>query len=192
MLKLQVIHVSTREGRAGLPVSSWFTEFAKQNGTFDVEFVDLAEINLPLLDEPNHPMMENYQHEHTKAWSKIVARADAYVFVTSEYNYATPPSLVNAIDYLSHEWAYKPAGFVSYGGISGGSRSVQSAKQFLTSVGLMPLPQAVHIPFFAKQINDQLVFEPVEAQEQGGATMLAELQKWAEALKPLHYPPVTK
>jgi NAD(P)H-dependent FMN reductase len=44
-------------------------------------------------------------HEHTKRWSAIVSRADAFVFVTPEYNYGSPPSLVNALDYLLREWA---------------------------------------------------------------------------------------
>ena len=72
--------------------------------------MDLAEVNLPVFDEPEHPRFRKYQHEHTKAWSARVARADAYVFVTPEYNFSTPPALLNAIDYLVHEWAYKPVG----------------------------------------------------------------------------------
>ena len=51
-----------------------------------------------------------------------------------------PPALLNAIDYLFHEWAYKPAAFVSYGGLSGGTRSQQSAKPVLTSMKMMPIP----------------------------------------------------
>ena len=49
-----------------------------------------------------------------------VNAADEYVFVTPEYNYGPPPSLLNALDYVYKEWNYKPAGIVSYGGVSGG------------------------------------------------------------------------
>src|SRR4051794_37691276 len=118
---LQTIVVSTRPGRAGLPVAQWFHDYARQHGKFAAELVDLAEVDLPLFDEPSHPRLRHYQHDHTRQWSARVARADAFVFVTPEYNHATPPSLVNAIDYLVHEWAYKPVGFVSYGGVSGGT-----------------------------------------------------------------------
>ena len=100
-------------------------------------------------------MKRSYQHDHTKAWSKTIAEADAFAFVMPEYNYGMPPAMLNAIDYLYFEWCYNPAGFVSYGGASGGVRSVQMAKPVLTSVKVMPIPEGVALPFFAKQIDDQ-------------------------------------
>jgi NAD(P)H-dependent FMN reductase len=51
-MKLNVILASTRPGRAGLPVAQWVTEQAKQHAKFEVEFIDLAEVNLPLFEEP--------------------------------------------------------------------------------------------------------------------------------------------
>ena len=74
----------------------------------------------PHRDEPHHPRLGKYQHQHTKDWSATVSRADAFVFVTPEYNYGPAPSLVNAITYLNAEWRYKPAGFVSYGSAGAG------------------------------------------------------------------------
>src|SRR4051794_21297187 len=116
MLNLHIVSVSTREGRVGPPVSAWFLDYARTHGKFNVEFVDLAEIKLPVFDEPRHPRLRQYEHAHTKAWSAVVERADAFIFITPEYNYSTPAPLVNALDYLVQEWAYKPVGFVSYGG----------------------------------------------------------------------------
>jgi len=189
MLNLQIITVSTRQGRSGHKVAAWFTSYARQHAKFEIEEVDLAQVNLPLYDEPTHPRFQKYEHDHTKAWSKIVQRADAFVFVTPEYNFAAPPSLLNALDYLNKEWAYKPAGFVSYGGVSAGTRSVQMAKQIVTSLGIMPIPQAVAIPFFAQHINKETgVFDPGSIQETSAGVMLNELLKWATALKPLHHP----
>jgi NAD(P)H-dependent FMN reductase len=186
MLKLQVIVVSTREGRKGPYVADWFLEQARAHGKFDIEKIDLAEVNLPLVDEPNHPRLRKYEHEHTRAWSAIVDRADAYVFVTPEYNYSAPPSLINALDYLVHEWAYKPAGFVSYGGVSAGLRSAQMAKQTLTALKVMPMAEAVSIPFFQQHIDESAgTFDPGEVQAKAAEVMLNELLRWAEALKPL-------
>ena len=119
MSHLQVIVASTRKGRSGLGVAQWFLDRTKQHGKFDVELIDLQAVNLPLLDEPNHPRLRQYQHAHTKSWSATISRADAYVFVTPEYNFGPPPALINALDYVYLEWNYKPAGFVSYGGVSG-------------------------------------------------------------------------
>jgi NAD(P)H-dependent FMN reductase len=184
MPKLHVIAVSTREGRVGLPVAHWFVGRARAHGAFAVELIDLRDVALPLLDEPKHPRLRQYQNEHTKAWSAIVAAADAFVFVTPEYNYGVPPSLINALDYLSAEWAYKAAGFVSYGGISGGTRAVQMAKMVLTSLKIVPLPEAVTVPFFAKLIDPSGVFDGT-SQNDAAKGMLDELSRWTGALATL-------
>jgi NAD(P)H-dependent FMN reductase len=186
MLKLQVIIASTRGGRQGDLVGAWFLEHARTHGAFEVEVVDLADVRLPLFDEPRHPRLRQYEHEHTRAWSASVSSADAYVFVTPEYNHVAPPALVNALDFLVHEWAYKPAGFVSYGGVSAGLRAVQAAKPMLTALRMMPIPEAVSIPFFAQYIDREAgTFDPGEVQVQAAAAMLTELHRWAMALRPL-------
>jgi NAD(P)H-dependent FMN reductase len=186
---LQIIIVSTRQGRLGPAVARWFYEHARTFQDFEVELVDLAEINLPLLDEPHHPSLMNYQHNHTKLWSAIVSRADAFVFVTPEYNLSSPPSLVNALDYLSREWGYKPAAFVSYGGVSGGMRSVQMSKSILTSLRMVPIYEAVNIPMFAQLIDHTThAFTAQEVHEKAADALLKELHRWAVALKPMREP----
>jgi NAD(P)H-dependent FMN reductase len=182
MPKLSVIITSTRPGRAGLPIGQWFFERAKGHGKFDVELIDLKERSLPLLDEPKHPRLGQYEHEHTRAWSATVRASDAFVFVTPEYNYGSPPALINALDYLFHEWAYKPAGFVSYGGLSGGTRSVQMTKQVLMTLKVVPLPEAVNVSFFSKLMDPSGTFLGSEALEKSATTMLDELHRWEQAL----------
>jgi len=184
MPRLHVIIASTRPGRAGLPIGTWFHDAATRHGGFDITLIDLGQLNLPLLDEPAHPRLRTYQHAHTKAWSESVAAADAFVFVTPEYNYSAPPALLNALDYVFHEWHYKPVGFVSYGGISGGMRSVQMTKMVVTSLRMMPLPEGVAIPFFAHQMADG-VFKASETNEKAATTMLDELVRWTGALATL-------
>ena len=184
--RLQVFIVSTRPARKGPIVAAWFEQQARSHGKFEVEVVDLAQVNLPLMDEPEHPRLRKYQHEHTRAWSARVEKADAFVFVTPEYNFGAPPSLANALDYLFVEWAYKPVGFVSYGGVSAGLRSVQMTKQFVTALKMMPMVEAVSIPFFANLIDsDTGAFDPGSHQVKAAIVMLDELLRWTEALKPL-------
>lgn len=189
-LNLHVIIASTRPERKGPLVASWFMQQVKAHAAgCTVELVDLAVINLPMFDEPRHPRFRQYEHAHTKAWSAIVDRADCFVFVTPEYNYSGPPSLINAMDFVTHEWAYKPVGFVSYGGVSGGTRSVQMLKQTVTALKMMPMMEAVSIPFFAQHINKETgVFDPGPTQEAPAQALLKELERWARALKPLRQP----
>ncbi len=184
MPKLMVIVASTREGRAGLPIGKWFIERAREHGGFDVETVDLADLALPIFDEPKHPRLREYEHDHTQQWSAMVEPCDAFVFVTPEYNHGYPASLKNAIDYLHHEWQWKPVGFVSYGGVSAGTRAVQQLKLVALGVRLVPLFEAVSVPFFQQFIEDGVVHAN-DVMEQAAETMLDELLRVESALRPL-------
>jgi NAD(P)H-dependent FMN reductase len=179
---LAVIYASVRDGRAGEAVAQWFLTRAREHGKFDVEYVDLKERNLPLLSEPHHPRLKKYQLESTKAFSATIDAADAFVFVSPEYNYTTPPALVNALDTVYHEWTYKPVGFVSYGGVSGGMRAVQTTKLMVTGFKMVPMIEAVNIPFFTHLIEGG-VFKSNEVHDKAVPVMLDELLKWAAALK---------
>jgi NAD(P)H-dependent FMN reductase len=184
-LKLNVITVSTRPGRVGPAVARWVQERAQAHGAFDVEAVDLAGFNLPIYDEPKHPRLRDYQQAHTKAWSASVASADAFIFVSPEYNYSPPPSFVNAVDFLFHEWLYKAAGIVSYGGPLAGARMAQLERLMLLGLKVVAVPEGVSIPMVASHIDEQQVFKPPEFLEPAMKAMLDEVAKWAGALKPL-------
>lgn len=181
--KLHVIVCSTRPGRIGLPIAHWFHALAQRHGKFEVEWVDLASFNLPVYDEPVHPIRQDYKHEHTKRWSASVAAADAFIFVTPEYNYSPPPSLVNALDYVYREWNYKPCGFVSYGGVSGGLRAVQAAKMQVTTLKMMPMTEGVMVPLAASLVSDEGQFQSNPVIDKSAVTLLDELLRWALGLK---------
>ena len=182
-LKLNVVIGSTRPGRAGPVIGKWVAEQAQSHGAFEVELVDLMDFKLPLLDEPTHPRLQQYQHEHTKRWSRSAASADAFMFVTPEYDYFVNAALVNALQCLSREWAYKVAGIVSYGGISGGLRAAQELRQLIGNLDMMAIPQTVAVPSFGKFINDDQVFAPTEPTINGLNGALDALARWASALK---------
>ncbi len=183
--KLHIIIGSTRPGRVGPSIAKWFHTFAIEHTHFEPVLVDLADFKLPIFDEPNYPAMQKYEHGHTKAWAASVAAADALVFVTPEYNFGPPPALVNALNYLVREWAYLPAGVVSYGGISGGLRAAQMLKQTLTSLKIMPMVEAVVVPNFFQHLDAGGHFKPMDAHVQGARDMLNELLRWTTALTTL-------
>ncbi len=178
---LQVIIGSTRPGRVGAPVATWFTEQARVHGGFEVELIDLAEVALPMYDEPHHPMTGKYLHDHTKAWSETIGRASAYVFVTPEYNNGYPAPLKNAIDYLNAEWRDKPVAFVSYGGVSAGTRAVAQLKQVVSTLRMIPVQDAVNIPFVQQFLTDG-VLTPNEVMTSASKQVLDELVKLSTAL----------
>lgn len=184
MFQLKIIVCSTREERKGKAVADWFfNKVMGEEKEFEAELLDLKEINLPTLDEPKHPRLHQYTNEHTKKWSAKINEADAFVFVMPEYNYGMPPAMLNAIDYLFKEWNYKPAALVSYGGISGGVRSAQMSKLVLTTVKVVPLTEAISLPFFEGHIGQDAKFQSDAKIDKAYLMMMSELLKWTKALK---------
>ena len=185
MPSLTIIIASTRPGRSGLPIASWFAERARAHGGFAVNLVDLAEVRLPMLDEPDHPRLRHYRHQHTKNWSATVEAADAFAFVTCEYNHGYPAPLKNAIDYLHEEWAFKPVAFVSYGGVAAGTRAVAQLKEVVTTLKMLPVVEAVNIPFHSQFLDDEGRLQANDVMEQAAVAMLDELARTEGALRPL-------
>jgi NAD(P)H-dependent FMN reductase len=183
-LKLNIIIGSTRPGRIGPVIAQWLKDTAVEHGKFAVELVDLADFHLPLLDEAAHPATRQYANATTKRWSTSVESADAFLFVTPEYDYFAPAAVVNAVQVLLQEWLYKPAGVLSYGGVSGGLRSAQVVRQLLSNVNVHALPQVVPIHSFS-QFIDNGVFRPNQQIQDGANGLLDELHKWARALSNL-------
>lgn len=184
-IKLKIINSTTRPGRKGPAIAAWLANIAHQHPEFAVDLLDLGEINLPMMDEPIHPLKQQYQHDYTRQWSATIGEADAFVMVTAEYNHGIPAPLKNAIDYLSREWAYKPVGIVSYGGVSAGTRAAQMLKQALTTLNMMPLAEIVAVPFFTQYLDEQGTFAPGEISQQAADAMLHELKRWTTALQTL-------
>jgi NAD(P)H-dependent FMN reductase len=188
--RLGIVIASVREGRAGYPIAQWFAARARQHGRFDLDVVDLKEIDLPVFAERNSPRLQKYENDTQKAWSARVAALDAFVFVTPEYNYGPSPALLNALDYLFVEWHYKAAAFVSYGGISGGLRAVERTKQTLTTLKMVPIVEAVVIPFVAQAVDREAgVFKATETHEKSATALLDELLRWTDALAALRARP---
>lgn len=175
-----VILGSTRPNRAGEAVFKWLKTQLANHDEAEFSFVDLAELNLPFLDEPTPPSAHKYQQEHTKKWSETVSSADGYIWVTPEYNNGYPAALKNAIDFLYQEWNRKPVAFVSYGNIAGGTRSVQQLKQIASELQMAAVRSAITIPLIWEAVQDG---ELDESRVRGKVdSMLHDLLWWTKAL----------
>lgn len=184
--KIMLVIASTRPGRLGPAVGEWFIRAtAATAAELDVviEVADLAEVGLPFLDEPEHPSTGIYAHEHTRAWSRQVDAADAFVFVTGEYNFAMPATLKNAFDFLSREWAWKPCLFVGYGNTSAGTRAVQMARGVAASMRMLAVGSDVYLRIADDVVEGQVV----ESERRAGwaRDSLTQLARAAGVLRPL-------
>lgn len=184
--RLLVIIASVRDGRVGGTIGDWFTGVAEEHSAFDVRVADLKEVGLPLMTEPNHPRLKQYTQEKTWEWSRTVDGADAFVFVMPEYNFFATAPLISAIDYLVQEWAYKPVGIVSYGGVSGGLRAAQSIKPLITAMNMMPVKEQVTIQSVADRVDKERgVFTPIDSHMSSATAMLDALARWEGAMSQL-------
>ena len=184
MYKLKVISATVRPGRKGPLIGQWITDEVNKHGIFEAELLDLGEVNLPLMNEAIHPVMRKYEHEHTKQWSAKIEEADAFIFVTAEYDYSYPASLKNALEYLVHEWAFKPAGMVSYSiGPFAGVRAVSSLKADLLSLKVVSISEMVNIPSLNEFINEEGAFISNERIIGNAKIMLDQLVRWTKGLK---------
>ena len=183
MTRIGIIIGSTRPGRKAEVVARWLLEVARKRGDAEYELVDIAEYNLPHLDEPMPPSMGQYSKPHTKAWAAKIDSLDGFVFVTPEYNHSTSGALKNAIDFLYREWNNKAAGFVSYGS-AGGARAVEHLR--LVMAELQVATVRVQVMFsLAHDFENYLVFQepaPGSHHEKAANVMLGQVVGWSTAL----------
>ena len=183
MLKIAIIIGSTRPGRNGEKVARWVFDLAQKRSDAQYELVDIADYNLPLLDEPIPPSFGQYKNPPTQAWAKKIAEFDGFVFVTPEYNHSTSGALKNAIDYLYAEWNNKAASFVSYGSLSG-ARAVEQLRPIMAELQIADVRAQVALSLFTDFENFS-EFKPDPRHETEVDTMLNQLVAWAGALKTL-------
>lgn len=181
MLKIAIILGSTRPDRNGEAVAHWVNDLAQKRNDAEFELIDLAEVNLPFLDEAIPASQGKYAHEHTKLWSKRIAAFDAFVFVAPEYNHGISAALKNAIDFLYKEWNNKAAGFVGYGSL-GAARSIEHLRQVMAEVQVATVRAQVAL-LLATDFKDMSEFTPDDRHKKDLSTMLDQLLAWGEALR---------
>jgi NAD(P)H-dependent FMN reductase len=117
-------------------------------------------------------------------WTAQIGEADAYIFVTPEYNHGIPAVLKNAIDWVNPEWRRKPATFVGYGGVNG-ARSIEQLRPIACEMQMAPLRSAMHIPMPALMAHMQ-GRDPMPAlneSRQAAEAMINDLLWWSDALR---------
>ncbi|MEJ0067059.1 MAG: NAD(P)H-dependent oxidoreductase [Caulobacteraceae bacterium] len=137
-----VIAASLRPRRIAHHIAEWVAQVGRETTNDVFEVVDLKDWPLPMDDEPHVPATGAYEHEHTRAWSRKIDAAGAFVFVTPQYNWGYPASLKNALDHLYREWAGKPAMIVSYGG-HGGDKCAAQLRQVCEGLHMALIPSNV-------------------------------------------------
>jgi NAD(P)H-dependent FMN reductase len=183
-VKIGIIIASNRPTRSGPKIADWFLSQVKDTKGVEFELIDLAEVNLPFLDEPNLPAMGNYKHEHTKKWGAKIAALDGFVLVTTEYNHGYPAALKNALDFLYHEWSRKPVAFVGYGAL-GAVAAIEQLVDVTARLGMVPLlsTTTLIIDVWAA-FDEEGNFNEANLRGSKPSKLMENLVWWAETLKP--------
>ena len=182
MLNIAIIIGSTRPNRIGPTIAQWVYETAQKRDDAAFELIDIADYDLPLLDEPKPPAMGEYAQPHTIRWAEKIGTFDGFVFVTPEYNQSTSAALKNAIDFIYKEWNNKAAGFVGYGGTYG-LRAIQSLRLIMAQMQMADVRAQVGFSLFSD--FEDGAFTPAPRHKEEVNDMLDQVIAWAGALKPL-------
>jgi NAD(P)H-dependent FMN reductase len=181
-LRLAMLIGSVREGRFGPTVASWMTEQTRRHGAFELDLIDLAEADLPVRQQAQGVSRGVYPDPRVRAFAARIAAADAYVFITPEYNHGYPAALKLAIDSVMPEWRAKPVALVSYGGISGGLRAIEQLRLVVAELNMVSIRETVSFPM-ARHAFDQ-EGQPHDLRAADAARrMLSQLHWWAASLK---------
>lgn len=186
MTRIAIVLGSTRPGRLGKAVAEWVLQRSAERTDAQFELLDVADFDLPLLDEPLPPSLGRHEQGHTRAWAEAVAGFDGFVFVTGEYNHSVPGALKNALDYLYAEWNNKAAAFVSYGS-AGGIRAVEHLRGVAAELQMADVRAQVALPL-ATEFEHYRTFTPSAAAETSLVTVFDQVIAWAGALKVLRPP----
>lgn len=183
--RLAIIVGSVREGRFGPVAASWVAEQARTHGGFEVEVIDLADIDIPLSMPPVSPKSagEDYPRPAGMApLTEALAAADAVIVVTPEYNHSYPASLKAAIDWHFTQWTAKPVAFVSYGSLAGGRHAVLHLENVLVELHAVIVHDGLVFPSYYLNWQDGRPLD-AEAAAVRAKGMLDQLAWWAGALR---------
>ncbi|MCC2280446.1 NAD(P)H-dependent oxidoreductase [Streptomyces sp. ET3-23] len=182
-VRLAVLVGSVREGRFAPAVVDWFSERVNARTDLAVDLIDLADHPLPLTMPKSPETLSGGIRRNQQELADRLAAADAFVVVTPEYNHTFPAALKNCLDWFLAEWAAKPVGFVSYGGMAGGLRAVEHLRQVFAELHAVTVRDSVsfHSPWEHIAENGRL--RAAEGGEAAAKAMVDQLLWWARALR---------
>ncbi len=187
-MKLQIIIGTTRPGRTTPKLAKWIASEAKEFGGIEPEIVDLADYPLPFIDEPISPRYnpDRKATPSVQKWIDKIAEADAYIYVTPEYNHSFGGELKNAIDYLTFEMVQKPATVAAHGTV-GGARAIMQLKEVLSESKAAITPLSLAFMGLRDHVSEDGVLAEATKENPYGPhyalqSLLTELKWYSDAL----------
>ena len=175
--RILVFYGSYRRDRMGIRLADFTVSRLTARGQ-DAELIDAKALDLPMLDR----MYKEYAPGAAPAALEILAgkikAADAFVFVTGEYNWGPQPGLKNLTDHFLEEWFWRPAAIVSYSaGRIAGARSNLIWHGILSEMGMAVISSTITVGPISETLDAE--GQPIGA---AGATLEKTFPRFADDL----------
>jgi len=180
-LYIPVILGSTRRGRQSVRVARFVNARMSKRENLETETLDLLDYDFPIMEE--RLRFDEDPPPRVREFSQKIARADAIVIVTPEYNHGYPGVLKNALDYLLPEYKRKPIGIVTVsGGNFGGINCLEQLRLVTLGMGAFPIPVALPVSRVHESFDEE--GNPLEAfYEKSAENFINEVLWFAEAIR---------
>jgi NAD(P)H-dependent FMN reductase len=175
--RILIFYGSYRQDRQGIRLAHYLVEAFKARGA-DVELIDAKVVGLPMLDRMYKEYPKDTAPEALETLAGKIRAADAFVFVTGEYNWGVQPGLKNLTDHFLEEWFWRPAAIASYSaGRFAGARSAMAWHGTLSEMGMVVTSTSIAVGGIGKALNENA--EPIG---DGGAALDHAFPRFADDL----------
>ena len=183
--RILVFYGSYRSNRQGIRLARFLVDGLRGRDD-DVEFIDAKAVGLPILDRMYKEYPAGSAPEALETLAAKIRHADAFVFVTGEYNWGVQPGLKNLTDHFLEEWFWRPAAIASYSyGRLAGTRSSYAWHNTLSEMGMVVISSTLTVGPIHETLDED--GKPVGAAgaalQRGFPRFADDLAWWTEAAK---------
>ena len=180
-----VLFGSYRSDRMGIRLATYLVEGFRKRGDAP-ELIDAKAVGLPMLDRMYKEYPKGEAPPVMEELARKIRAADAFLFVTGEYNWGAQPGLKNLTDHFLEEWYWRPAAIASYSaGRVGGARSSFVWHGTLSEMGMVVISSTLTVGPIAETLGPDGV--PIgnagKALERAFPRFADDLAWWTEAAK---------
>ncbi|GGD99018.1 reductase [Polymorphobacter glacialis] len=183
MANILVFYGSYRSDRAGIRLADYLVARLAARGDTP-ELIDARAVGLPMLDRMFKEYPAGTAPPEMAALAAKIRAADAFVFVTGEYNWGVQPGLKNLTDHFLEEWFWRPAAIASYSaGRLAGARANSAWHGILAEMGMAVVSSTLTVGPIADTLDPagQPIGDAGEALERAFARFADDLAWWTEA-----------
>jgi len=181
--KILVFYGSYRSDRKGIRLADWLVAQFRARGD-DAQLIDAKAVGLPMLDRMYKEHPKGQAPEALETLAEKIRTADAFVFVTGEYNWGVQPGLKNLTDHFLEEWFWRPCAIASYSfGRLAGTRSSYAWHNTLNEMGMVVISSTLTVGGIQATLDEQAnpIGEGGEALKHAFPRFADDLRWWTEA-----------